>query len=133
MKLPQRNCRKWTVLATLRDHGPLTVADGIALHGDFGRMRPHRLQAMYDSLVMTGCAVVNGIRYALSAEAQAYYFPLPAEAPVPIVPPRRFNALTCKPLDALRYGLNPMGSRPGSNDYRGWPSVHAPFSKKEQP
>jgi hypothetical protein len=32
-------------------------------------------------------------------------------------------------LDPRKYGITPLGMRPGSNDYRDWPSVNAPFAK----
>lgn len=126
MKLPQHNSRLNTILDALRAKGPMTVREGVAVHGLF-KLPFDKLMDLYGQLVMTGCAVLDGDRYALSPEALAHFNPAPAEDLGPVVLARKADVYGTE-LNVKKYSLSPLGMRPGSNDYRAWPSVNAPFS-----
>lgn len=133
MKLPAQNSRAMAILQALRGSQPLTPNEGVVAHGSFKGMRLDRLTDLYNDLVVTGCLVQLGPRYALSKEAAHFFDPdVPAHAQthVPVVPPRQpMDVFSVPPLDLAKYGITPLGMRPGSNDYRAWPSVNAPFTK----
>jgi hypothetical protein len=125
MKLPPKNSRQMKIIDTVRDQGQLTLAAGIKQHGLPRRVTVADMAEIYEGLVTMGCLERVGKHYRISHPLQAY-FAQPKEAPKAALPelvvPR--TAPPFRPL-SRRYLVSGLGTREGSNDWRGLPSKYA--------
>jgi hypothetical protein len=127
MKLPPKNSRTMAIVQALRQCGPVTLKEGIELHGSFNKMTLADMDKLYEELVTLGCLDRVGARYCVSEAVLFYYEPPQPKVATPLVPPRVVNRFT-PPLDR-RYFLSTRGIREGSNDLRAVPSGYAALEK----
>lgn len=128
MKLPPKTSRAMAIVQALRQCGPVTLREGIELHGSFNnKMTLARMGDLYEELVSVGCLERVGTRYCVTEAVLSHYDPRPKVA-APLVPPREVNRFT-PPLDR-RYFLSARGTREGSNDLRDVPSKYAELEKE---
>lgn len=129
MKLPSKNSRTMAIVQALRKRGPVTLREGIELHGSFNKITLADMVDLYEELVAAGCLEKVGARYCVT-EAVLFHYdpPPPKEVGGPIVPPRVINRFT-PPLNP-RYFVSSRGTREGSNDLRDVPSKYAELEKK---
>jgi hypothetical protein len=124
MMLPPKNSRQMAIIDTLRQTCPLSLKEGISLHGLPRKVTVADMGELYEDLVVTGCLVRVGMRYTVSDALLTLYAPVPApEAgplPLPVLAPTR---KTFAPLDR-RYLVSSRGQREGSNDLRAAPSLY---------
>lgn len=126
MKLPPKNSRCMTIIQALRRSGPVTIAQGVALHGSFNKVTPADMTELYAELVALGCLEHVGSRYQVSEAVHRHYHPKLVAAPGPLVPARTPNAF--RPLSA-RYLVSSRGQREGSNDLREVASCYPALEK----
>lgn len=122
MKLPPKNSRTMSIVDALRRTGPVTIQQGIELHGTFNKMTLADLVELYDELVAFGCLEHVGTRYCVTEALLNHYHPKPAAPKGPLVPGRA--ARPFRPLSA-RFMVSSRGLREGSNDLRAAASVYA--------
>jgi hypothetical protein len=127
MKLPPKNSRTMAILQALRLRGPVTLREGIELHGSFNKITLADMGELYEELVTMGCLERLGSRYCVT-EALLFYYDPPPKSASPLVPPRVVNRFT--PSLDRRYFLSTRGIREGSNDFRAVPSRYVELEKK---
>lgn len=120
MKLPPKNSRAMTIVHSLRETGPLSLADGMERHGTF-RLTLAEMGELYDELVSMGCLERVGLRYCVTDEVLNHFDPPPPKVPGPVVPARQ--ATPFRPL-SQRFLVSSRGTREGSNDMRDIPSCY---------
>lgn len=115
MKLPPKNSRTMSIVQALRRSGPVTMQQGVELHGAFNKTTLADMAELYEELVALGCLEHVGARYCVTEAVLNHYHPQPAAAKGPLVPAR--TAATFRPL-SKRYLVSSRGLREGSNDLR---------------
>lgn len=122
MRLPPKNSRAELILSALRA-GPATLEQGVERHTDFGIARV-KVRACYQSLIESGCAVLQGEVYALSDAAHQWFEGCPP-VPLSLLPPAAASVSPYRPaprpLEGRRQRL--MEPRPGAFSYRDVPSM----------
>lgn len=105
MKIPEPNSRLTLILRSFLP-GPLTIWQGIELHGDFPSpaspqgMDHSKVLKIYDELVARGCLVREGILYRLALAARYRLEPLPDRA-CTVAQPKRCNVWAGPPRHYL--------------------------------
>lgn len=128
MKLPPKNSRTMSIVQALRRSGPVTILQGIALHGAFNKMTMADMVELYEELVAFGCLEHVGARYCVTEALLNHYHPKPVFVPGPLVPGR--SVAPFRPLSA-RFMVSSRGLREGSNDLRAAASVYAALGKEK--
>lgn len=116
------------ILRLFQLYGPMFQSESTKMHGSMG-LEIHRVRAEYTKLINKGHLQDDSGRLSITRPGERS---LENEAvkqranDAPLTPPRLqpdFRPLQKKNIPSV------LGMRPGSNEYRNWPSVHAPFKK----
>lgn len=133
MRLPRPDTRAMRVLRVLIAQDAITVEQGMELHGRWKAKRCE-IERIYQKLVADGCAVLTPDgRYSATRQACESLLPAPVPSGTPAAPATRRHFLAAPPYDPKRHGMSSRGLRPGSNDWRSWPSLYPSTHPKEHP
>ena len=119
------------ILRFFKLYGAMSQTEATRVHGMFGLEAP-QVRGEYTKLFNKGYLLEMETRGVLSITASGERLLESAEnkrqvKKMTVTPPRTVPDF--QPLQK-KYTISPLGTRPGSNDYREWSSHYAPNKKK---